>query len=471
MSKIDQKENYQANFGLCLRSSSIFYIPDYPIKTTLVLSNYWKFKNNINVILVCNFRDASGKLLQRKELKFEDSNVINISIFPEFTRSCEIEAYGIQNLRIPYSAIMVVYEAEKSISMVHSYTRIYSQMEVEDKKTITDGFESCWTLRDSDQVTSFAVIHNGYEKKKRQTIKLHIVNHKNVKKEIEFELKELNPFETKVIRPKDYFADLIEFLDNQYGSCQIYFSLKHSFTRALLGWETLDKKQIQVTHSNFDYSMHETDLIDSTYRKAHMIVPAIPDKMIFSGIYAGRSPGVYSIKSESIPKQIVPDSFVKFETKEEDLSIERSDGLLPSRIVTCMQIFDPQHSEVLPCECSLGVIHNLRPPKRFHWSVWSAKFQSKIIITAISKIYGDPKNSNLCLRVYSSQNEDYTEFNFNWNQISNNNLSANLDLSHHLDSSQINEEFTYISIFSSYGGFLIYTTVQKHNSFSLEHTF
>ena len=46
--------------------------------------------------------------------------------------SCEVEAFSACDLRIPYSAIMGVYETKDAITMVHSYSRTYSQIEVED---------------------------------------------------------------------------------------------------------------------------------------------------------------------------------------------------------------------------------------------------------------------------------------------------------------------------------------------------
>ncbi len=111
--------------------------------------------------------------VKRYFLEIKDfSNPIELNIPENLVGSCEIEAFSNTNLRIPYSAIMVVYEGKKSISMVHSYSRTYSRMEVEDKKTICDGYEGCWTLKDTNDVESFAVMHNGSTLKRNQTIKL-----------------------------------------------------------------------------------------------------------------------------------------------------------------------------------------------------------------------------------------------------------------------------------------------------------
>ena len=115
MVKINQKDNYEANFGFCPRSSSIFYVPPKHIKTSLVLSNYWSFKNNIKVFLVVSYRKMNGDLVKRENINFEGKNVAVLNIPEKLIGSCEIEAFSNTNLRIPYSAIMVVYEGTRSI--------------------------------------------------------------------------------------------------------------------------------------------------------------------------------------------------------------------------------------------------------------------------------------------------------------------------------------------------------------------
>ena len=368
MAKIIQADNYKANFGYCLRSSSIFYIPPKPIKTSIVLSNYWKFKNDIDVFLLISFRDMSGKLLMRQDYNFEEKNVLEIIPPKELVGSCEIEAFSSKDLRIPYSAIMAVYECKSSISMVHSYSRIYSNLEIEDKKTISKGHEGCWTLKDSDLVETFAVIHNGVTSLKNQVIKFIFKNHKNEEKIIKYDFPSLAPYETKLIKPKEFFKNITEFLENKEGSCTFHFELSNSFTRLLVGWQTLDSTQLQVTHSNFDYSTHETDFVESDYKFAHMQVPSLDNKKLLAIVYPDRSPGIYEVESESRKKFTIPQSLYTFKSESEDLKFSRKDGKLPSRIVTAIKVLS-NDIQTLSCECSLGVIHKLRPPKRFHWGL------------------------------------------------------------------------------------------------------
>lgn len=159
---ISQADNYAGNFGDVLRSSAVFWVKnDNTIKTTVSFCNYWKFKNFLDVKVVLNVRNLNGRLLNKIPVDFEKSEICNYQPDENFEGSIEVEVFSIKNMRIPYAAIMAVYECAESISMVHSYARIYSSHEIEENRTITVGEESCWTLRDSADLTSFCIIHNG----------------------------------------------------------------------------------------------------------------------------------------------------------------------------------------------------------------------------------------------------------------------------------------------------------------------
>jgi len=143
---LDQQKNYNADFGAIFRSSAIFYIPK-SVKTTITVSNYWDFKNGMKVGLLWSIRSMDGEIIERRERCFEEGLVINESNWPIEEGSVEVEVFGNKNLRIPYAAVMGVYETEQSISMVHSYGRNHNLIEIEDGASLTIGRESCWTLR------------------------------------------------------------------------------------------------------------------------------------------------------------------------------------------------------------------------------------------------------------------------------------------------------------------------------------
>ena len=137
------------------------------------------------------------------------------------------------DLRIPYAAVMVSYEAKKSLSMVHSYSRTYSSYEVEEGRTISVGREACWTLRDTENVSSFCVFHNGSRSQSPQTLVLNVRNSNGHNMSAEISISELQPYETFLLTPSDHFQNLTEFLAGMPGSASLDFIVEAAFTRKL----------------------------------------------------------------------------------------------------------------------------------------------------------------------------------------------------------------------------------------------
>jgi len=414
-----------------------------------------------------------GDLLRRDSIDLESKNVETLSPPKDFCGSCEVEAFSANNLRIPYSAIMGVYETRNSISMVHSYTRTYSQIEVEDGKTISEGHEGCWVLRDCDNIRSFGVVHNGSDIKPSQEISLTITNHFGISKKVQWIEELMSPFETRTIYPSHHFPGLVEFLDGKEGSCSMDFELQKSFTRLLIGWESLDKSQLQVTHSNFDYSKHETDFVQSEHATAYMAIPSINDYENRVIIYPDRSPGEYLFCSGDKIYQDLPSTLMNQPViSGADLNFRKKDGELPTRIVTAIQLKSHNDNHVIPCECSLGVVHSLRPAKRFHWGVWSHQFNSRLLITSYPQIYGNVENPKITIRFYGEHTTDIAENIVSWKDITEDNINASLLISDYLPDSKFRQgKYGYVSIWSEYEGFVVFTTLSKHESITLEHTF
>ena len=158
------------------------------------VSNYWEFKNNFQVIILCSVRTIKGSIVSRQEYTFEETNVLNIPIKNIQEGSIEIEAFSNANLRIPYAAVMAIYETNCSVSMVHSYSRNHSLIELEDKKSITEGGEllDCGCNK---SIKNVAIFHNGHHDVSSQTAKLILTNIKGKDKVVEFCIPDLLPFE------------------------------------------------------------------------------------------------------------------------------------------------------------------------------------------------------------------------------------------------------------------------------------
>jgi len=469
---ISQVDNYAGNFGEVLRSSAIFWVlNDEHLRTTISFSNYWKYKNFTDVRVLVNLRNLSGEILNRKVIEFEKSYVCNYSPPENFEGSVEVEAFSIKNMRIPYAAVMAIYESTKSISMVHSYARAYSQHEIEDKRTITTGEESCWTLRDDDMNSSFSIIHNGPNKQAAQRAKLSVRNWLGNEQSVEFELPELLPFQTISFEPKNYFNNLIEFLEGQSGNARISFKLNGGFSRMLCGIKAADNTQLQVTHSNFDYSTHDTDTIKDGILRAYMRTPNVmglyQQEIV---VYPDTNKGVYVSECAGESKKFRTGEIhrLSFENGEGKIvQFSRTDNILPTRIVTALRLNSQKTN--IPAECSLGVVHHNRPKKNFHWMLVSAKFNSQICWVDFQEVYGGcPDSAEFVFKLYTAKEEKELVKNLVKSDLPVNGV---VRLSSIFDNANLTEDYGYLSIWCSYGGLMIFSTLEKASSITIEHSF
>ena len=331
---IDQQQNYKALFGATFRSSAIFFKPS-GVKTTISFSNYWQFKNSLDVGIVVTTRLMDGSLASRTQVGFEDGSVLNIDVNEIDEGSIEIEAFSNNNLRIPYAAIMAVYETEASISMVHSYGRNHSLIELEDGNSITEGREKLLDFAaDDPQVTNSAVFHNGHMPVAEQTAKLIVTDHLGVDHETSFEIPAMRPFETVMFEVERIFPDVKSCLDGKDGWASVHFDNHSSFTRLLILWRHEQSRELQVTHSNFDYSEHQTDMV-KTDMPAYMKVPEIPgveDTNVV--VYPKFSPGTYELlQGDNKERQSFAKGF-QITPIVDTLAFRNTDGFMPSRLVT-----------------------------------------------------------------------------------------------------------------------------------------
>jgi hypothetical protein len=465
---LDQNKNYNADFGSIFRSSAIFFIPK-DLKTTISVSNYWDFKNDLQVGLLFSIRSLSGKLIERRERYFSGCLVINESDWPVAEGSVEIEAFGNKNLRIPYAAIMGIYESQQSITMIHSYGRNHNLIELEDRNCLTIGRESCWTLRSSKSIKNYAVFHNGHVKIEKQIAKFIITNVKGDDCVLDFEIPTLLPFQTYKFEVDSIVPKYKDWLDSENGWGTLHFENKTAFTRLLLIWEDLVSGEVQVTHSNFDYSEIQTNMIQGT-KPVLMKWPSVISKQENAKVvvYPKFSKGNYKISFNDILHSTQTGMFIDVRDIE-FLEFSSDQNVLPSRIVTGFSA--SLDSEMLPMECSMGIIHEKRPPKRFHWAVVSKKFDTQLFFNSFPEIYDTPDNVFMIFRLYSSTIGEYVE-----RKINLTNLEDACDGVRVVDlfgepEGYFSDDFGYVSMFSNFGGWLMYSSMTKEKSFSIEHSF
>lgn len=469
---ISQADNYNARFGHVLRSSAIFWARnDDRVRTTISFSNYWMYKNNTVVAVLVNVRDMTGRLLSRHPISFEQSEVCNFTPPDEFEGSVEVEAFGNRNMRIPYAAIMAIYETADAISMVHSYGRVYSQHEIEDGRTISIGEESCWTLRNDNELTSFAAFHNGAAVQPAQSAALRVRNHRGEERSATVALDELKPLQTVMVEPAAHIPGLTDFLDGQPGNARLSFHLAGSFTRMLCGIRRKDWSQLQVTHSNFDYSAHDTDTITEGKRMAYMHTPEVPaDRRQEIVVYPDTNRGHYQAEIEGDGLDFSTGEIVRIpfaDNASRTVAFTRQDGVLPTRIVTGLRLEGPEGT--IPAECSLGVVHHSRPPKGSAWMVVSREFNSRICWTDYSEVYGGcPEDATWDCKLYPADRKEPYAAALRYGDISG---KPFLTLEDIFGPVELGGQFGYLSLRSSYGGLLIFSTVQKGDSMAIEHSF
>ena len=190
---------------------------------------------------------------------------------------------------------MAIYKTKKSLSMTHSYSRIYSAREINEGRTITNGAEGCWVLRDSSKAQSFCIFHNGNKKLNNAKININLINHKGDSLSKEITLKQVNPFQTVKLFLNRYIENIVSFLDGKEGAATIEYELGNAFTRMLIGNETLDGSEMQTAHSNFDYSRKDPGNLDSKGTKALMLMPDFGIGKQEVIIYPNYAPGNYTL--------------------------------------------------------------------------------------------------------------------------------------------------------------------------------
>lgn len=468
--------NYnEHNYGQILRASGIFYFKKTEnFKTTISFLDYWKIKRNLETTIIASLRKMNGELVFREKLEFNDSYVINYSpniVEKEFEGSIEIEIFSLEDMKIPYAGIMVVYESKFGVSMVHTYGRTYSHHEIEEEKTLRHGEEtSCHAFEESEDTKSFAVVHNGNIICPKQNIEISVLNYLGKRKNLTFELKELKPYETVRFNLKELFPGIVEFLKGKPGYSSFSFSLNSSaFPRMLTIKQKNDNSDFQVTHSNFNLSKHKTPMIENE-KFAFMSLPNIPDVDEKVIVYPDCGDGEFEIttdcknkinfnkdKGAEISKNQTTDFFFRF---------EKVNDFIPTRIHTGVRI--SKSSDRLSAETCLGVFHKLHQEKRFFWGICAnSHLKSRIFLQQMDLGEVERKNLPVIIKLYSEKSKDSKEIQIDPRELKNGKYIHEIfsDTEEFLGSG-----FGWFTVFSEHPHYVIYSSLEnKFGSMTFEH--
>ncbi len=473
---ISFRENVSNQHGATYRSSAIFYIPPTSnTVTTISFLNYWSLKRDLKVTILASLRELSGRLVKREELNFGDGMVINYrpSNDLNFEGSIEIEVFCLQNMVIPYAAIIAWYATTHGLTLVHSYARSYSLHEIEQKRTITKGREGCWTVLDTSGMRSFAVFHNGSSKVPEQELRLAVSNSEGNTIEKRFNVSALDPWQTVRIEPSQLIDDLAIFLKNAPGQAELDFELGNGFTRMLIGNERLDGSDLQVTHSNFNYSLQGTDMLED-HTAGWMAIPSLNVSSLSVRVYPQAVQGRYQVAdAKSVHEFVSGETLLLMPSIADTLKFSCVSGNLPTRLVTSITINDSIHR--VPNECSLGIITNLQPPKRMWWGPvrCDAQAKSELVVHDLPQVYsGLPESESLVLRLYSAYSTTPLEVNLNGADLRKMSKGIAVEELWQGALDFLKDAPGYYTLFCLYGGLTVYTlTRNKHQSICLEHGF
>lgn len=476
--KIEQSAHYvKDGFGIVLRSSGMFYYKQAAgFRTTVTFMNYWKAKRDLDVSVFASLRDMSGRLIRREEVTWERGHVVNYAPEPPhepFEGSVEIEVFALKTMVIPFAAIIVVYDTDRSVALTHNYARTYAPHEIEEGRTITDGEESCWTVRDGEGVRSFAVMHNGLDPQPAQQAEFTVTRPDGTRRSVPVEIPELGPYASYRFEPQDHMPDLPDFLDGTAGNGALSFKLNKAFTRMLVGNERRGAGDIQITHSNFNYARHQTDAVRREGAAAWMMMPDGQIEGRRVRVYPDCDVGSYVMASPD-GAQIPFDTgeIVERQTPPGPITFKKREGGLPTRLVTA--IVGDTGPETLPFELSLGILHEDRPQKRMWWAPISCDEarDGEIIATRYEGLYGPYRDQPVNLRLYSEASHEVIETDLDAGQVRA--LEQGKPLEELVPGAR--EHFAgglgWFTWYSEYGGFQVFTKLKRRGgSFALEHGF
>ena len=400
-------------------SSSVFfgvYNPKQNLDTEVSLLNHFILKRGVkDVIAKFELRCSTGKLKKTFFIKLDKKCVYSFRISnylkSKFIGSIYVFFKSKENLFIPFCAVVGSVIAKNSVCAVHTYARRLEQKEIGTNIDIKNTIESCWTIRDTYNIKSFAILHGG-KFDLSLSIRLECTNSegKTISKSKKISLPKFGTF---ILVPQDFFQNIIiKHLRKKKGQAKVLVKgLRGVFPRMCIGNFSFDNSQfsnllnaneIQYTHSNFDYS--DTSIIkqpDSAVKFGYCNQPSIPNG--YAMAYAVETKKKIFInnkkyKSNTLHKiNIKPMSQIKIISKKDNL---------PARFN--LALVTKWKNATLESEMSNGLCMGDAAKVKHHWKWGLLKPSSEEGDNEISIMFNDFNQSTklprkLKLRIYDEK--------------------------------------------------------------------
>jgi hypothetical protein len=233
---------------------------------------YWLLKRQIKELsLLITLRDNLGCVLYRENNLILDSKAEEIKIdnilskldnkYDNFLGSIELEIFSAVDLVFPYPAFVVNYYNQFGSGVVHTTGRIYNDFEDYNDNNQEFVKESGFDIFHGKDAQPFFAFINGHIANSGE-ITVEFINHKNEMHCQKISLGDIAPLETKLIKFKEYFSGLDDFLDLHPGTVKILHTFDSFFPRFVVGNLSNSAHSLAITHSYYDNS---DNIKDSAY--------------------------------------------------------------------------------------------------------------------------------------------------------------------------------------------------------------
>lgn len=395
-------------------SSTVFlaiYNREKDLDTEISLLNHFILKRDItDVIATFELRSLSGELVKKFDVSMDKKKVYAFRLGDYLDTSFLGTVYlffnSKENLAIPFCAVMFSIKTLKSVCGLHTYGRRLEQKELGSFIDLPETIETGWTVKDSASIKSFAVLHGG-EFEQNLNVRIECMNDLGniiiIKKDLT-----LASYGTFLLIPQELSRDIVKHLKGRKGHAKVFIKgLKGIFPRMLCGNFLIDKdnpellnaKEIQFTHTNFDFSTITQP--DSESNLGYYNQPSLPNG--YGIVYPVNTKKTIFIDN----KKYLPNTSHKIGLKSlSQVEIKSEASNLPSRFVTAA--VGVWNNSLLESECSTGTFIEdyLKVPCHWHWGLLKPGLETGYSeISIIVNTFGeDLKTSrNIKLKIFDEE--------------------------------------------------------------------
>ena len=234
--KLDQKKSVH-------HSSSTVFLgivnKELKIDTEISFLNHFLLKRNISdVVAIIEIRTVEGNLFESFKIKIDEPKTYKIKLSEyvknNFIGSVYVFFQSKENIAVPFCAVTFAISTNNSVCGVHTYGRRLEQNELGTYIDLKNTIETGWTLRDTENIKSFATLHGG-QFDLSLNIRIECLNSSGLVRNISLN-KLLKSFGTLMLIPQELDRGLIDHLAGKKGFAKIHIDgLSGIFPRMLCG--------------------------------------------------------------------------------------------------------------------------------------------------------------------------------------------------------------------------------------------